>query len=70
MNQSNKELLKIMQDFELSAADVATALGLPLGQVEVWIAEPESDNYQEMSESELRLLQYSLMTENTLTHLF
>ena len=70
MNQSNKELLKIMQEFELSSADVAKALGVPLQQVEVWIAAPESNNYQEMSQSELRLLQYSLMTENTLTHLF
>ncbi|MET0071948.1 MAG: hypothetical protein ABW096_18055 [Candidatus Thiodiazotropha sp.] len=70
MNQTNRELLRIMENFDLSCADVAKALGLSLQQVEGWIAPPESENYQQMSEVELRLLQYSLMTENTLNHLF
>ena len=70
MNQTNRELLRIMENLKLSCSDVATTLGLPLKQVEGWVAASDSADYLQMPEFDLRLLQYSLMTENTQSHLF
>lgn len=70
MDRTNRDLLKIMNDLKLSCADVAGTLGLSLEQVRQWVAAPGSGDYRQMPESDLRLLQYSLMTENTRYHLF
>jgi hypothetical protein len=69
-HRTNLDLIKIMSDLELSLDDVANALGLSKEQVKCWVAEPDSSGYRQLSESDLRLLQYSLMTENRQYHLF
>ena len=67
---ANQELLQIMQRHSLNHADISKALGVPVYTVESWTAAPGSARYDNMPPLELRLLQYSLMTENTRYHLF
>ena len=69
MSKTNSELDKVMHDLELSCADVARELNLPIETVEGW-ASPDSDTRPSMPESELRLLRYSLMSENRRYFLF
>ncbi|MCU7931000.1 MAG: hypothetical protein KZQ90_09380 [Candidatus Thiodiazotropha sp. (ex Codakia rugifera)] len=71
MSHTNQDLLKIMQDHKLSCADVAKALDVPLETVESWTRSQQACNsYLQMPEFDLKVLQYSLMTENTRYHLF
>jgi len=58
-----------MQTNNLSASDFARELGVAQATVTAWTAETGVGG-QPMPESELRLLQYALMTENTRVHLF
>ena len=67
----NQDLLKIMRDKNLSCADVAKVLNVPLETVESWTNfSDKNKTLVQMPELDLRMLQYSLMTENTRYHLF
>lgn len=71
MNAVNKDLLKIMRDKNLSCADVAKVLNVPLETVESWTnVSDKNKTLVQIPELDLRMLQYSLMTENTRYHLF
>ena len=71
MNMVNQDLLKIMRDKNLSCADVAKVLNVPLETVESWTNfSDKNKTLVQMPELDLRMLQYSLMTENTRYHLF
>ena len=54
---------------DLSASEVAKELDVSQATVAAWATEAEADCLP-MPETELRLLQYALMTENRRTHLF
>lgn len=69
MQDTNYRLQALMQANNLSASDVARELGVARATVTSWTAEAGA-GAQSMPESELRLLQYALMTENKRTHLF
>lgn len=71
MNRTNQDILKIMHDHKLSCVDVAKTLDVPLETVESWTSSQQASNgYLQMPEFDLKMLQYSLMTENTRYHLF
>ena len=71
MNILNQDLHNIMRDKNLSSADVAKVLDVSVETVESWITTPGSTKkLVQMPDLDLRLLQYSLMTENTRYHLF
>ncbi|MBT3094306.1 MAG: hypothetical protein AB2672_07855 [Candidatus Thiodiazotropha endolucinida] len=71
MNTTNQDLCKIMHDKNLSCNDVAKVLDVPLETVEAWTCSSEENgNPVQMPELDLRMLKYSLMTENTRYHLF
>ncbi|WP_316369594.1 hypothetical protein [Candidatus Thiodiazotropha sp. CDECU1] len=71
MNTINQDLLKIMGDKNLSCTDVAKVLNVPLETVESWtILSEKNKTLVQIPELDLRMLQYSLMTENTRYHLF
>ncbi|MCU7942205.1 MAG: hypothetical protein KZQ87_05945 [Candidatus Thiodiazotropha sp. (ex Cardiolucina cf. quadrata)] len=71
MNTTNQDLRKIMHDKNLSCNDVAKVLDVPLETVETWTCSSEENgNPVKMPELDLRMLKYSLMTENTRYHLF
>jgi len=63
MRDTNSELDRIMRELGLSCGDVARELNVLLETVEHWVA-ADRDKRLPMPESELRLLQYALMTEN------
>ncbi len=69
MSATNTKLDGIMHDLGLSCADVAQELNVPLETVEGWTC-ADRNQRRSMSESELRLLQYSLMSENRRYFLF
>jgi DNA-binding transcriptional regulator YiaG len=71
VNILNQDLHNIMRDKDLSSADVAKVLGVSVETVESWIITPGSTKkLVQMPDLDLRVLQYSLMTENTRYHLF
>ena len=69
MSDTNSELDRVMREQGLSCADVARELNILLETVENWVA-ADRDKRLPMPLSELRLLQYSLMTENRRYFLF
>lgn len=58
-----------MRANDLSASEVAKELDVSQATVAAWATEAEADRVL-MPETELRLLQYALMTENRRTHPF
>lgn len=69
MTDTSNELDGIMHDLGLSCADVARELNVPIETVKDW-ASTDGNDRPRMPESELRLLRYSLMTENRRYFLF
>ncbi len=69
MQDTNRVLRAIMQEHGLTFAQVARELDVSEATVEVWAAE-DGAGVENMPETELRLLQYALMTENKRWHLF
>ena len=69
MHINNQRLYEIMQEHQLSVHDVALELGIAPAMVEAWML-GDGDGGEPMPESELRLLQFGLMTENKRYHLF
>jgi len=67
---TNSELVQLMNNLPLSAAEVAKTLNVPLQTVYRWTTTDMNKPNDLMPESELRLLKYSLMTENKNKHLF
>jgi transcriptional regulator with XRE-family HTH domain len=69
MHDTNRKLRDLMRANDLSASEVAKELDVSQATVAAWATEAETDRVP-MPETELRLLQYALMTENTRAHLF
>jgi transcriptional regulator with XRE-family HTH domain len=69
MQDTNRKLRDLMSANDLSASEVAKELDVSQATVAAWATEAEADCIP-MPETELRLLQYALMTENRRTHLF
>lgn len=69
MSDANSELDRIMREQGLSCGDVARELDVLLETVQHWVAADRNERLP-MPESELRLLQYALMTENRRYFLF
>ena len=69
MQDTNRKLQELMQANGLSVSEVARALDVADLTVTAW-ATQTSVGAEPMPESELRLLQYALMTENRRLHLF
>jgi transcriptional regulator with XRE-family HTH domain len=69
MQDTNRKLRDLMRANDLSASEVAKELDVSQATVAAWATEAEADCLP-MPETELRLLQYALMTENRRTHLF
>lgn len=69
MSEPNDKLDQIMTELGLSCDDVAQVLNVPVTQVQAWLAVDGAQRLP-MPESELRLLSYSLMTENRRYQLF
>ena len=70
MTSNNMELIQIMEDSDLNTHDIAKLLNVPLETVNQWAEHREGQEQIEMPDSELRMLKYSLMTENKLSRLF
>ena len=70
MQDTNHRLQALMRANNLSASDVAQALDVAAATVTAWTAATEAAAALPMPESELRLLQYALMTGNKRAHLF
>ena len=69
MTDTSTELDGIMRDLGLDCADVARELNVPIETVRDWASADDNDRPR-MPETELRLLRYSLMTENRRYFLF
>jgi len=67
VQDTNHRLQALMRANNLSASDVVEALDVAATTVTAWT---EAATTLPMPESELRLLQYALMTENKRAHLF
>lgn len=59
-----------MERLSLSAADVATCLSVSEATVEQWVDIKQAQQQNFIPESELKLLKYSLMSENKYRTLF
>lgn len=70
MTTVNIELIQLMKKHHLSTADVAKTLNVGIEMVDGWTASNSGKQSKKMPKEELRLLQYSLMTENLRSHLF
>ena len=70
MTDSNRELVLLIQELDLSHAEIAGHLDVPLYRVIRWTATDGDKDQEVMPESDLRLLKYALMSENRRTHLF
>lgn len=70
MNKSNEELIQLMKELGLSLDEVSLLLNVPLVTVYQWTRVEHGKEQEIMPESELKLLKYSLMSENKYTTLF
>lgn len=70
MNKSNEELIQLMKELSLSREKVSQLLNVPLVTVYQWTRTEGGKKQEIMPESELKLLKYSLMSENRYTTLF
>ncbi|MGB5832133.1 MAG: hypothetical protein WBG92_09115 [Thiohalocapsa sp.] len=69
MRDTNGELRTIMQDHDLGITDIARQLNVAEATVLAWTM-ANTSSAEIMPESELRPLQYALMTDNKRYHLF
>ena len=69
MHDNSIILSEIMRLHALGVDDVARQLGVAPATARAWTL-PAADGGTAMPESELRLLQFALMTENRRRHLF
>lgn len=70
MTHCNSELIQLMHDLSLSSEEVAKYLGVSVNTVYGWTNTEGGGQQLPMPEAELRLLKYSLMSENKQTTLF
>jgi len=70
MPPTNRQLVQLMEEHGLSRAEVARILDVSPELVSRWIVDNGSGSLEIMPESELRLLQYGLMSENKRYQLF
>jgi len=70
MNKSNEELIQLMNELDLHREEVARLLNVPLVTVYQWTRTEGGREQITMPESELKLLKYSLMSENKYSTLF
>jgi hypothetical protein len=70
MTYTNRELIQLMKDLSISCVDVAKHLCVPVRLVTRWMAPDGDEDQAIMPPSYLRLLKYSMMTENRRTCLF
>ncbi len=64
MSDTNQELLQLMKELCLSREEVSRFLSVPLLTVYQWTRTDGGKEPVFMPESELKLLKYSLMSEN------
>ncbi len=70
MADTNFEMVRLMKELQLSCADVAKHLDVPLDVVTRWTETDSNKDQEIMPEADLRLLKYALMSENKHSHLF
>ncbi len=70
MTHCNSELIQLMHNLSLTPEEVAKCLGVSVNIVYGWTNTEGGEQRLPMPEAELRLLKYSLMSENKQTTLF
>ena len=68
MPYTNRELVQLMKKLRISCVEVAQHLCVPVGLVTRWTASDGDCDQAKMPSSYLRLLKYSMMTENRYSH--
>jgi hypothetical protein len=64
MSDVNQELIQLMREIGLSREEISCVLNVPLITVYQWARTEGGKEQLVMPESELKLLKYSLMSEN------
>ena len=70
MNSTNTELAQIIEQTQITRAEIAQYLNVLVEKVDGWLEVDSSKKQDEMPESELHFLKYCLMSDNKRTHLF